>query len=170
MKRVLIICTFFLATLCGACVSALGPVRPLRGLQPGAFLNPVAGELRVERDIVYSRPALTGGGAAELALDLYRPAGDEAERRPVIVWLHGGGFSSGNKAEMAGLSSSLARRGYACVSIDYRLASDPGRVDDATLDAATEDVYAAVRGPAQSDGALRTPPGGGGRGGGAGRA
>lgn len=38
----------------------------------------------------------TGAPAASVQkLDIYQPEGDTEPRRPVIVWLHGGGFKPG---------------------------------------------------------------------------
>jgi acetyl esterase/lipase len=72
-------------------------------------------------------------------LDIYLPNKGKAPY-PVIVAIHGGGFISGDKrtsevdAPMTGL-----KRGYAVVSINYRLAGE------AAFPAAVYDVKAAVR-------------------------
>ena len=55
--------------------------------------------------------------------DFYEPSGDTAGSRPLIIWLHGGGFKFGNKTS-GGLplwSNTFARRGYVCACINYRL-------------------------------------------------
>ena len=55
--------------------------------------------------------------------DLYRPKTDGATLRPLIIWMHGGGFKFGSK-EAAGVRvwcSSFARRGYLCAAINYKL-------------------------------------------------
>jgi len=56
-------------------------------------------------------------------LDLYR--GDGPSRgRPVLVHLHGGGFSQGGKSrEGVTLLNQLAAKGWLCVSANYRLRS-----------------------------------------------
>jgi acetyl esterase/lipase len=41
--------------------------------------------------------------------------------RPVIVFLYGGGWTSGTKADYAWVGATLARRGYVAVVPDYRL-------------------------------------------------
>jgi acetyl esterase/lipase len=55
--------------------------------------------------------------------DIYRPAGDEV--RPVIVWIHGGALIMGSRSSIHPQIRTLAeQKGYAVVSIDYRLAPE----------------------------------------------
>lgn len=56
-----------------------------------------------------------------LLLDLYRPAGDTNTSRPLLVWVHGGGFAYGNRGDMAAESRAYARLGYVTATISYRL-------------------------------------------------
>jgi len=56
-----------------------------------------------------------------LYLDVWTPAADAA-RRPVLVWLHGGGFTTGSGAMGIYDGSRLARRGdVVVVTLNYRL-------------------------------------------------
>ena len=56
-----------------------------------------------------------------LYLNVYTPAPD-GERRPVLVWIHGGGFVIGSGAQSIYDGSRLARRGdVVVVTINYRL-------------------------------------------------
>ena len=59
-----------------------------------------------------------------LRLNVWTPGLDGA-RRPVLVWLHGGGFSSGNAIEQDGYGGeNLARYGdVVCCSVNHRLNS-----------------------------------------------
>lgn len=100
--------------------------------------------------------------ASPLTLDLYAPAGDTTSARPVLVWIHGGGFVSGapDQGLIPALARSLALRGYVSVSITYRLRSpaafnaDPmGGIRDAVYDA-----RAAVRWVRANSAALRLDP------------
>jgi predicted peptidase len=55
--------------------------------------------------------------------DLYQPAGDKSTGRPLIIWMHGGGFKFGTK-EAQGIqlwSKTFAERGYVCAAISYTL-------------------------------------------------
>lgn len=58
-----------------------------------------------------------------LDLDIYLPFFDQLESRPVILYVHGGGFSSGtrNGPGIVQFCHKLAERGYIAVSISYRL-------------------------------------------------
>ena len=86
-----------------------------------------------------------------LQLDLYRPVRGIAPLRAVVL-VHGGGFDSGSRTDLAGLAESLVYHGYVTVTIDYRLSqgswfpaqdlTDPGLAAAATL--AREDAGAAV--------------------------
>src|ERR1700761_7343716 len=55
--------------------------------------------------------------------DLYQPKDDHASERPLIIWMHGGGFKFGSK-EAKGIQlwcKTFARRGYVCAAINYSL-------------------------------------------------
>jgi acetyl esterase/lipase len=96
------------------------------------------GEVVAGADVVYRDLAYDDESPLQ-ALDIYLP--DNGDRPyPVLVAIHGGGFSGGDKEDgqvvpvLAGLT-----RGYAVASIDYRLSPE------ATFPAAISDVKAAVR-------------------------
>ena len=71
-------------------------------------------------------------------LDVYVPNRAAQGRRPVFVWIHGGGWFQGDKksATMAFKARTLVRAGFIFVSVNYRLSPDldgplaltPGRV------------------------------------------
>ena len=85
------------------------------------------------RDVDY---ASVGGGT--LKLDIVRPTSPPPQM-PVVIFIHGGGFTTGSKSDGIPSIEPLAQRGYFAVTIEYRLA--PG----ATFPAQVEDVKAAVR-------------------------
>jgi acetyl esterase/lipase len=72
-------------------------------------------------------------------LDIYLP--DEGEGPfPVIVWIHGGAFMGGDKADVQVLPSLEGlKRGYAVVAINYRLSGE------ARFPALVHDAKAAIR-------------------------
>ncbi|MGN2640157.1 alpha/beta hydrolase fold domain-containing protein [Nocardia takedensis] len=53
--------------------------------------------------------------------------------RPAVVWVHGGGFTSGDRGQSPRWREWLRNRGYAVFSVDYRLAPPP-RWDQAAAD------------------------------------
>lgn len=58
-------------------------------------------------------------------LDLYLPNDGGRKDRPGVLFIHGGGFTGGDKAEYrsASVSADLARAGYVVVSCNYLLGS-----------------------------------------------
>jgi acetyl esterase/lipase len=76
----------------------------------------------VRMDVAYrSGDGLTDYQRERSKLDIYLP--DDAADFPTIVWFHGGGLTAGDKAEgtQAAIAGSLAGRGIAVVSVNYRL-------------------------------------------------
>jgi acetyl esterase/lipase len=138
-----------LAVLAGCTLPAPPGAFPLR------YRDTVFSSATVTRDLQYgSAPGLTGLPQA-LRLDLYQPTGDTQSFRPALVWVHGGGFASGDKA--SGMAPDIANRfaklGYVVVSINYRLLSPTGCTGTGGLSAACivaaleakHDAQAAVR-------------------------
>ena len=58
-------------------------------------------------------------------LDVYIPSGEWKNNRPAVLFIHGGGFKTGDKAEYrsASVSADLARAGYVAVSCNYVLST-----------------------------------------------
>jgi acetyl esterase/lipase len=78
----------------------------------------------VTSNIVYGRGEINGGGTfTDLKLDLYSPQGTGQTQLPVVVVVHGGGFSGGSKTQsnVVAWSRAFASRGFLVASIDYRL-------------------------------------------------
>lgn len=69
----------------------------------------------VRRDLVYGHE-----DGQDLVLDLYLPA-DTNSTPPLMVWIHGGGWKSGDKANVNPAILRLSTEGYAVASINYRL-------------------------------------------------
>lgn len=89
------------------------------------------------------------GRTQNLQLDIYSPAVDTLSRRPLIIYCHGGGFTSGarNNSWPVKFCQAFAKRGYVAASIDYRLGI--GSNGDADVMSAqiraVQDAKAAVR-------------------------
>jgi acetyl esterase/lipase len=94
----------------------------------------VPASVRAVTDVTYVRR-----GAHDLKLDLYLPAARGTLSRPAVVFVHGGGWRTGVRANFAPMAIRMAERGYAAATISYRLAPE------ATYPAAIHDVKAAVR-------------------------
>jgi acetyl esterase/lipase len=106
------------------------PERETRWAEPGITFT----------DVVYA----TRPGHRPLHLDLYRDAGATGAR-PLVVFLHGGGWAQGNPrvgggfANFPAVLAHVARRGYVVASISYRLSGE------APFPAPVEDLQAALR-------------------------
>jgi acetyl esterase/lipase len=93
---------------------------------PGALNARAPREIK---DIVYATVE-----GKQLALDLYLPASDEAA--PLLVWVHGGAWSQGTKAQVR---REFLDHGLATASIDFRQSTD------ARFPAQAHDIKAAIR-------------------------
>lgn len=56
-----------------------------------------------------------------LFVNVWTPATRATERLPVMVWIHGGGFTAGTPAEQLYHGEWLAKKGVVVVSVGYRL-------------------------------------------------
>ena len=95
----------------------------------GAGLEAVS----VTRDVEFGRV-----GDHSLRLDLYQPESD-VQRAPGLIFIHGGGWSGGNKNMYGYYGGTFAEKGYVLASIEYRLSGE------APFPAALEDCKCAVR-------------------------
>lgn len=87
------------------------------------------GELERSTDIAY-------GGETRQRLDVYSPEDGGDEPRPIVVFLHGGGWEDGSRAEYRFVGEALVSRGFIAVLPDYRLYPDvrfPVFIEDAAL-------------------------------------
>lgn len=91
-------------------------------------------DLKHEADVQYG-----DAGGRPLFLDTLQSHTPPEKPRPALVYVHGGGWRSGDKT--VGLYSLIpfAKDGYFCASIDYRL------TDEATFPAQIEDAKCAIR-------------------------
>ena len=98
-------------------------------------------EPKVHRGLAYSEPE-----NKFQMLDIFAPA--EGKNHPVVIYIHGGGWHSGDKAEVHNKPKALTVRGFVLASINYRLwtppwsKSFPGTV---TLKHEAQDVAKAIR-------------------------
>jgi dienelactone hydrolase len=111
------------------------------------------------RDIVFTSATVTkniqfgsnlgiSGSNTVLSLDLYEPANDTVQSRPLVILLHGGSLIVGDKGDMVTLCTDLAKRGYVAATIDYRLGIEDPKGVRTILEAllrGVQDTKAAVR-------------------------
>jgi len=96
-------------------------------------------------------PGMTVGPQSEdcLSLNIFTPAADGA-RRPVLFWIHGGGFVTGGSSQALYEGRALVERGdVVLVTVNYRLGVlgylDLPELDGATANAGQLDQIAALR-------------------------
>jgi acetyl esterase/lipase len=83
-------------------------------LNPFSRHNP---RVRVDKDLRYHDAGKRG------LLDIYRPVDREVVGAPVLIQVHGGGWTLGSKDDQGvPLMQRMAERGWVCVAINYRLA------------------------------------------------
>ncbi len=68
----------------------------------------------VKRDIPYADPP-----AERQVLDVYAPKG--AKELPVVFWIHGGGWQTGDKKDVQLKPQAFVEKGFVFVSTNYRL-------------------------------------------------
>ena len=109
----------------------------------GRYDTEVFSSVNITSNITYGSNLSSSGLNTQLTMDIYEPAGDTAAMRPLIVWAHGGSFVTGTKLDpdITSLCNHFAKRGYVCVSINYRL----GIPIPPSQTGATQAVYRAVQ-------------------------
>jgi hypothetical protein len=105
------------------------------------YQNEVFTGIKVTKNVIYGRNYAYGiNQPQDLYMDIYEPAGDTAQRRPVIILFHAGSFLPpsiasqafgktpiGTKEDSAivELCRRYARRGYVAISATHRLGWNP---------------------------------------------
>src|SRR5229473_5297645 len=87
-----------------------------------AFLSDARAQ-EVKRNIPYADPA-----HERQVLDIYSPR--DAKNLPVVFWIHGGGWQTGDKASVQIKPQAFVDKGFVFVSTNYQLLP---KVDMATV-------------------------------------
>jgi predicted esterase len=124
MRNRVLLLVVCLAAVTAGCYHLVPPP----GAAPLRYRDSVFGEVAVTTDVPYGSAVNQQGQIQTLLLDVYEPDGDDVERRPAIVWVHGGSFYAGSKTspEIVDEATTFAKKGFLTVSISYRLAPAPG--------------------------------------------
>jgi acetyl esterase/lipase len=91
-----------------------------------ASQQPAEFKFEIRNDIVYSKV-----GDRELLLDAYLP--EKGGPSPAVLVVHGGAWRMGNRKQLRGYAEALAKTGFVCFAIDYRLAPEhkfPAQIED----------------------------------------
>jgi acetyl esterase len=97
---------------------------PMLTLAFGLALAPLSGAAAQERGEITVEPNIEYATRAgePLLLDAYLPASGNA--RPAVIWIHGGKWAGGDKADPSEveMSTTIASHGFAVFSVNYSLA------------------------------------------------
>ena len=94
------------------------------------YTNEIFSQVNVTSNVLYGgnyNPNIWGQNEwQDLYLDIYEPAGDDIEDRPLVFFLFGGSFVAGSKTngDIVELCTRYAKMGYVAAAIDYRLTGD----------------------------------------------
>lgn len=103
------------------------------------YLTEIFQEVQVQKNVVYSQIKNQTGKITDLTMDIFQPKNDSLTKRPLVVWIHGGGFVSGSKENMISRCESFAKLGYVSATINYRLTGKQvGKIEEAVSDAVTD--------------------------------
>ncbi|HRB29882.1 MAG TPA: alpha/beta hydrolase [Ferruginibacter sp.] len=96
------------------------------------------------KQIEITQPTLTP------KMDIYLPPNASAiKKQPLLVMIHGGGYSSGDKNAWQNEAYTYSRAGYICASLNYRLTQSGGNQDSLlrlyAVQCALEDIQNAIR-------------------------
>jgi acetyl esterase/lipase len=79
-------------------------------------------KIKVQRDVPY-----TDSADPRQKLDIYAPEG--ATNMPVVFWIHGGGWQTGDRASVQLKPKAFAEKGFVFVSTGYRLLPNVEMID-----------------------------------------
>lgn len=112
-------------------------------------------KVRAIKDVFYGTAVRFDGGTDSLRMNIFVPTNDNATKRPLVVWIHGGGFFQGSRADFNTLAETWAKRGYTAVTISYRLGIHGSLLDPPFAYDEAEAIRACYRGIQDVRGGLR---------------
>lgn len=121
-----------LAALAALPTAAQEKKPPQEKKQPKPFVAPEGVELR--RDVEYGT-----GNSRPLRMHILLPKAESKTPRPVVVWIHGGGWQGGHRDSGLPRLLPLVKQGFVGASIEYRLSAE------AKFPAQLEDCRTAIR-------------------------
>ena len=95
---------------------------------------PMPATIRAQNNLTYCTI-----GSRNLQLDVFHPKTKRKKGYPAVLFIHGGGWRSGDRSQHVPMAQQLAAKGYVTVTAEYRLSTE------ALYPAAVTDLKAAVR-------------------------
>jgi lysophospholipase L1-like esterase/poly(3-hydroxybutyrate) depolymerase len=118
------------------------------------YKSDVFSQIDSSLNITYGEAMNIKGEKETLLLDVFSPPKDDVLKlRPLVIFIHGGGFQNNSKTGKYSsmLCASFAKKGYVCASIDYRLGVEKSGFDSGKKVRSNND-YAEAMYRAQQDG------------------
>jgi acetyl esterase/lipase len=88
--------------------------------------------IKTAEDVVFSTPKLANGKTRELLMDIQMP--EPSRKRPLVVYVAGGGFIQAPKEAALDLRTYVAEAGFVVASIQYRTIRDGANYRDGIAD------------------------------------
>lgn len=94
------------------------------------YIEEIFQQVEVSQNITYGgnyNPNVWGQAQwVDLKMDIYAPAGDSYNNRPLVFFMFGGSFVAGDKTspDIVELCTRYAKSGYVAAAIDYRLTTN----------------------------------------------
>lgn len=90
----------------------------------GRYLHSIFSNYIIASNVQYTQNASAkyDGSMQQEKMDIWGPQNDNCTKRPVIIWIHGGGFAQNDKTapDVVAMCDSFSRHGFVCATIDYR--------------------------------------------------
>lgn len=118
-------------------------------LKAQRFKTPLFSELDSITNVQYATAINIKNKDESLLLDIFSPHNDSLSKRPLVIFVHGGGFQNGDKSGgyITLAKKYFVKRGYAFVSINYRLGIEEPKTNGQYFEAlfrAASDVHSAI--------------------------
>ncbi len=99
----------------------LSSLRSISKNYPNAYIREADKDLSIKSwyNEIYSKQ-----GKLKLTIDAFAPSHPKSNLNPAIIFIHGGGWRTGNKSQHQALAKMLAARGYIVFTPAYRLSTE----------------------------------------------
>jgi acetyl esterase/lipase len=88
--------------------------------------------LKAINDVVFARRTLANGKSLDLSMDIQMP--DAPKRRPLVIYVTGGGFIQAPKEAALNLRTYVAEAGFVVASVEYRTVRNGANYRDGIAD------------------------------------
>jgi acetyl esterase/lipase len=89
-------------------------------------------QIKSVTDVVFAQPTIAGGKSIELSMDVQIP--QPSRRRPLVIFVTGGGFVQASKEAALNLRTYVAEAGFVVASVEYRTVRNGANYRDGIAD------------------------------------